>query len=158
MDAFIAIFIVGFIFLYVSLYARAAYVRRHEMLPRVMSYLKRNDVSPLQKRIAQEAFKDALSISMPLAIHEASERRKRKETPPEVVEAQDNVINIISDEAPANAELLQIIYLMFKINISFNFVLHLLVALLRCRLRVSFKGKVAEAGKAYADIKIQHQN
>lgn len=128
------------------------------MMPRVMAYLRREDVSPLQKKVAQEAFQDALSVRMPLGIHKTVVRRLRKETPDDVALTQDNLIDQIAEETPANIELLKIIQTMFWINFRFNFLLYLLVGLLRFRFRVSIKSKSAEASRAYADIKIQHQN
>lgn len=158
MDAFIALTLVGTIFLHVGLYARSAYLRRHIMLPRVMDYLRREDVSPLQKKVAQEAFQDALSVRMPLGIKKTVVRRVRNKTPDNVVTTQDNLIDHMADETPANIELMKIIQIMFWINFRFNFLLYLLVGLLRFRFRASIRSKSAEVSRAYADIKIQHQN
>lgn len=61
-------------------YARVVFLRRHLMKPLVERYLLRQDASNIQKRLAVEAFKDALSISLPIKLligHKVRERADR---------------------------------------------------------------------------------
>ncbi|ECY5873978.1 hypothetical protein A4L20_07140 [Salmonella enterica subsp. enterica serovar Telelkebir] len=140
-----------------ALYARVTYLRRHIMLPKVMSYLERADASVVQKKLAQDAFLDALSFSMPLKVLREYRRRKNmdKNISPELKKLKENIIRHCEENTSANCELMDIISLMFMLNFRFNFVLHIYAGIKRC----SISNEVpSEAKEAYAKLRYQHQS
>ncbi|MEY8710468.1 hypothetical protein [Mangrovibacter phragmitis] len=143
-------------------YARVVFLRRHLMMPLVERFLKRVDASDLQKKLAADAFQDALSVSLPIHLlraHRAQERDKAN-----LVEnvAQKELIEHCMEKTPANEALSEIIYMMFKLNLKFNKPLHFISLI--CRMGFSESSGIhrdrvrEEFGSVYADLKHQHQH
>lgn len=143
-------------------YARVVFLRRHLMMPLVERFLKRVDASDLQKKLAADAFQDALSVLLPIHLlraHLAQERDKVNLV--EDVEQKEFMAHCM-EETPANEALSEIIYMMFKLNLKFNKPLHFISFI--CRRGSNHSSRIhrdkvkQEVGSVYADLKHQHQH
>ncbi|MCL6745103.1 hypothetical protein [Kosakonia sp. R1.Fl] len=124
MSTFIPLLIVGLVFLQLSLYARAVYLRRMIMLKRVMEYLGREDASLRLKQLVASSFEDTLSFNLPLVL--ARTWRLQKEEDPRVMATLEECKREEMEDTsslPAAAEADKIIQMMIRLNLSFNRVL-----------------------------------
>ncbi|HGR4375313.1 TPA: hypothetical protein ACL7D4_004011 [Klebsiella pneumoniae] len=140
-------------------YARVVFLRRHLMKPLVERYLLRQDASNIQKRLAVEAFKDALSISLPIKLLIGHKAREREQAGNVLKNKEDSAFMAhCMQENPANEALAELISLMFSLNVKFNIVLHFVCLLFRVKWRslTDFREVRNSVGNAYVDLKHQH--
>ncbi|HCM5084736.1 TPA: hypothetical protein N3K56_003937 [Klebsiella aerogenes] len=137
MDTIIPLIVVGLVFLQVSLYARAAYVRRMIMMKRVLIFLERDDASLRLKQLVSASFEDALEFSLPLSIAK-SMRMQRDEDPRMMEVIEECKRDEIEDQSSLSAknEADRILSLMFKINLMFNRVLWIFSIVCNARIVV----------------------
>lgn len=147
METIISVLIIGVIFFHVGMYARVAYLRRHLMLGRVMDFLDREDATLWMKDVAHNAFKDTLSLKLPLSMLGSSKLKKEN---PELAKKISLEVSAFESEAKEHAEayneLFEIISMMFKLNFQFNFLLFFYVAIRRCKFSI-VNGGIDSVGK-----------
>ncbi|MEG6240436.1 hypothetical protein UXN57_00780 [Enterobacter hormaechei] len=160
METVIPLVIVFALLLQAVSYARVVFLRRHWMMPMVERYVRRPDASPVQKKIATEAFQDALTFSLPLNLllaRRAQEKADRVELP-----GEKEFLDHCTQKTSANEALGEIIQVMLRLNLKFNTPLHLVCLLSRLRVRSFALAEVhtvqEQVGNAYVDLKHQHQH
>ncbi|EFD6890635.1 TPA: hypothetical protein ROR13_002187 [Escherichia coli] len=141
-------------------YARVVFLRRHLMMPQVERYLARKDASLLQKKLATDAFHDALSFTLPVKIlmaHRVQEKNKANKVENS---NQKKFMAHCMEKSPANEALGEIIHTMFSLNYKFNAPLHLVCYLFRLDISKVAESRTVrdEVGSVYADLKHQHQH
>lgn len=162
METVIPLVIVFALLLQAVCYARVVFLRRHLMLPLVERFLKRTDASQVQKKLATDAFQDALSVSLPvnlLRAHRAQGKLNELRDDSE----QEEMMAICMEKTAANDALSEIIYVMFKLNLKFNTPLHFLCFLLRAEWKKLPEAQMVQTvqdqfGSVYVDLKHQHQH
>lgn len=122
MDFFLAL-AAWVVLLFAGLYAWSAYERRKEMLPRVLAYLSRNDACIQQKEFAKSAFEDVLSLELPLSLLKTS--LLIADNDPEMTQISNELKDVQESYPEAENELDEILFMMFRLNIRFNFIAHI---------------------------------
>ena len=137
MSIFIPLFVIAIIFSFAINYYRVIFLRRHLMFMKVEAFIARNDTSDRMLYIVNEAFKDAVSISLPINMY-LSNRSFEK-----LPKAEQNKLHDkeIEDHELAANEMEEIIMLMFKINRKLTFPIHFILYIISF---ISNRNKIKE--------------
>lgn len=163
METVIPLVIVFALLLQAVCYARVVFLRRHLMLPLVERFLKRTDASQVQKRLATDAFQDALSVSLPVNLLRAHRAQGKLNALRDDDPENEEMMAICMEKTAANDALSEIIYVMFKLNLKFNTPLHFVCFLFRAEWKELPEAQMVQAvqdqfGSVYVDLKHQHQH
>ncbi|MGF1861107.1 hypothetical protein [Photobacterium profundum] len=122
MEIFIPIAIITLALVAIANYALVVFLRRRYMLDKVLKFIDRDDTSDFLKTVARDAFEDTLSLKLPLDLYR--ERQKRVSlTRHEKNKHTANMKKLMKSSAEVEAELREIIDMMFCLNHRLTFLL-----------------------------------
>ncbi|MFW7225993.1 MULTISPECIES: hypothetical protein [unclassified Serratia (in: enterobacteria)] len=122
MNNIIPLLIVFSIIFQIVTFARVVYLRRINMLERVIQYQKRTDATVRMKFLACSAFHETVSIKLPWDMVGISIEMQKGSIIHECTDVE--MITLVEQCAPSAIELQEIISQMLKLNRKFNGIMH----------------------------------
>lgn len=158
MYTLIPLFFISIVFGFAFMYFRVIFMRRHLMLLKVERFLERSDVSESMLHTVNEAFKDAISLTLPITMYKAHNAFNN------LSQAEKDAFLISNEEeiAIGSKEMTEIITLMFKINNKITFPLRFcitMIEIIQSTQPNTHNIKTFKHDIEYTDIKtFKHQN
>ncbi|WP_318479778.1 hypothetical protein [Photobacterium leiognathi] len=151
MSTFIPLLTIVTIFFLAGNYLRVIVLRREHLLKKVEDFMTRKDASESMLFIANEAFKDTVSITLPIRLYLAHKEFENL-TPSEQKKAATPEGDDVSEET--HKELDEIIFLMLKLNYKLAFPLVIIINLLTCRRKVPTRKAHNDLDEDYINLQI----